>query len=116
MQVGFGTSDWRQYASEQELQFHDGILVNAGAHALSFGGDYTWFPVLGGQTNNFAYGAFQFFDDPSTILTDTAEYPEGFQTQELLILPSCRTLSKHLVLTSRRMRNGWTATFRMIGK
>jgi Carboxypeptidase regulatory-like domain len=80
VQTGLGTSEWRQFASEQELQFHDGFSVQLGAHALTFGGDYTWFPVLGGQTNNFAYGALQFFDDPSTILTDKTKYPEGFQT------------------------------------
>ena len=84
--TGLGTSEWRQFASEQELQFHDGFSMQFGAHSLSVGGDYTRFPLLGGQTNNFAYGALQFFDDPSTILTDTAKYPEGFQTPGIVNL------------------------------
>src|ERR1700722_1872313 len=84
--IGLGTSEWRQFASEEELQFHDGFSMQLGTHALSLGGDYTRFPLLGGQTNNFAYGAFQFFDDPSTILTDTTKYPQGFQTPGIINL------------------------------
>lgn len=69
-----------QRTSVRKYQFRDDFSLQAGAHSMKFGTNYIN-TNLGGF---FLFGAnghqVFFFDDPLTILSDTATYPQGFAT------------------------------------
>src|SRR5204862_7731878 len=71
---------------QRTLQLKGTLSHQAGAHALQAGVDYKWLPQMGSTLTTFLDGAFTFFDDPSTILTDRVKYPQGFQTPGIVIL------------------------------
>jgi hypothetical protein len=61
-------------------QIKDSVTLQVGSHGLKMGGDYAWMPKFGGQCCIY-FGQFRFFDDPSTILSNSnGRYPQGFQT------------------------------------
>jgi hypothetical protein len=74
-----------QLNHQNKIQLQDTFTTELGKHAIRFGGDY-WRDVVGpGGLIDFGgvaqvYGALYFFDDPSTILSNTVKYPQGFQT------------------------------------
>ena len=69
-----------QATSERKFQLRNDFSWFAGNHGLKFGTNYIH-TDLGGY---FYFGAFghelTFFDDPLTITTNTARYPQGFAT------------------------------------
>jgi hypothetical protein len=69
-----------QATTSRKFQFRDDFTVQAGSHALKAGANYIH-TKLGGF---FFFGAFGYqltwFDDPLTITTNTARYPQGFAT------------------------------------
>ena len=69
-----------QQSFQKKWQFKEDLSITRGRHNLKMGIDYLWEPVLGGFFENNPTPGITFFDDPSTILSDKADYPQGFQT------------------------------------
>jgi hypothetical protein len=69
-----------QNTFQKKWQFKDDLAFNHGTHAFKVGVDYLWEPVLGGFFLTDATPVISFFDDPLTILSNTAKYPQGFAT------------------------------------
>ncbi len=69
-----------QNTFQKKWQFKDDIAFNHGKHSFKTGVDYLWEPVLGGFFLTDPTPVISFFDDPTTILTNTAKYPQGFAT------------------------------------
>jgi hypothetical protein len=69
-----------QATTSRKFQFRNDFTVQSGNHALKAGANYIH-TKLGGF---FYFGAFGYqltwFDDPLTIATNTARYPQGFST------------------------------------
>jgi hypothetical protein len=69
-----------QQSFQKKWQFKDDLSITQGSHNFKMGFDYLWEPVLGGFFENNPTPTITFFDDPSKILSDKADYPLGFQT------------------------------------
>src|SRR5579862_3879939 len=69
-----------QQSFQKKWQFKEDLSITRGRHNFKMGIDYLWEPVLGGFFENNPTPGITFFDDPSTILSDKADYPQGFQT------------------------------------
>ena len=74
-------SEGRSYSAAQDMwQLRNDLTLQVGSHSLKMGGDYSWFPTLGGECC-LRWGTLRFFDDPSVILSNSnGKYPQGFQT------------------------------------
>ena len=73
---GAGGSETDTYV----IQIKNDVSLLQGNHALRFGANYNNLPNLGLKNANEHFATLFFFDDPSEILTNTARYPQGFQT------------------------------------
>jgi hypothetical protein len=61
-------------------QIKDTVTLQLRSHGLKMGGDFAWMPRFGGSCCGH-WGTFTFFDDPSTIVSNSnGKYPQGFQT------------------------------------
>ncbi|HLX44456.1 MAG TPA: carboxypeptidase regulatory-like domain-containing protein [Bryobacteraceae bacterium] len=69
-----------QESYQRKWQFKDDMALTHGAHSFKFGFDYLWEPIVGGFFVNNPTATLTFFDDPSVILTNKTEYPQGFAT------------------------------------
>ena len=69
-----------QQTYQRKWQFKDDVAWTKGTHSLKFGVDYLWEPILGGFFVTDPTPVLSFFDDPTTILSNKTEYPEGLQT------------------------------------
>ncbi|MBV8819415.1 MAG: TonB-dependent receptor, partial [Acidobacteriaceae bacterium] len=69
-----------QQSFQKKWQFKDDLSITRGKHNFKVGVDYLYEPVLGGFFENNPTPTITFFDDPSKILSDKADYPQGFQT------------------------------------
>lgn len=77
----FGTNvNVPQQSFQKKWQFKDDLSITRGKHSFKVGFDYLWEPVLGGFFENNPTPTLTFFDDPSKILSDKADYPLGFAT------------------------------------
>lgn len=77
----FGTnSNVPQQSYQAKYQFKDDLSITRGAHTFRTGFDYVWEPKLGGFFEFNPTPEFDFFDDPSVILSDKKTYPQGFAT------------------------------------
>jgi len=61
-------------------QLKDEASLQSGTHALKTGINYNFLQDIGLLNGNEHYPTLTFFDDPSTIVTNTSRYPQGFQT------------------------------------
>ncbi len=64
-----------QQTFQKKWQFKDDISITRGKHSFQTGVDSLWEPVLGGFFLTDPTPVISFFDDPTTILTNTAKYP-----------------------------------------
>ena len=62
------------------MAIQDDIAISRGKHSLKAGIDFLWEPFLGGFFITDATPVISFFDDPTTILSNTTKYPAGFAT------------------------------------
>ena len=69
-----------QNTTQKKWQFKDDIAISRGKHSLKAGIDFLWEPFLGGFFITDATPVISFFDDPTTILSNTTKYPAGFAT------------------------------------
>jgi Carboxypeptidase regulatory-like domain/TonB dependent receptor len=69
-----------QQSFQKKWQFKDDLSITHGRHNFKVGFDYLFEPILGGFFENNPTPTITFFDDPSKILSDKADYPLGFQT------------------------------------
>ena len=69
-----------QQSFQKKWQFRDDLSITHGKHSFKVGFDYLYEPLLGGFFENNPTPTITFFDDPSKILSDKADYPLGFQT------------------------------------
>lgn len=77
----FGTnSNVPQETLQKKWQFKDDLSIVSGNHTFRTGVDYVWEPVLGGFFEFTPVLTLSFFDEPSVILSNKAEYPDGFAT------------------------------------
>ena len=79
--ASFGTNtNVPQQSFQRKWQFKDDISKTIGNHTLKGGADYIWNPVEGGYFEFSSTLEIDFADDPSTILSDSKNYPNGFAT------------------------------------
>ena len=77
----FGTNgNVPQQSFQKKWQFKDDISITRGKHNFKTGIDFVNEPTLGGFFEFNPTPAVTFFDDPSKILSDKADYPLGFAT------------------------------------
>ena len=69
-----------QQSYQRKWQFKDDMAISHGRHSFKYGFDYLWEPIVGGFFVTNPTPTVTFFDDPSTILTNKAEYPQGLAT------------------------------------
>jgi hypothetical protein len=69
-----------QNTTQKKWQFKDDFAVNHGAHSFKMGVDFVYEPLLGGFFLTDPTPVLSFIADPITMLTNTAEYPEGLST------------------------------------
>jgi Carboxypeptidase regulatory-like domain/TonB dependent receptor len=69
-----------QQSYQRKWQFKDDMAISKGRHSLKFGVDFLWEPIVGGFFVTDATPVLTFFDDPTTILTNKTEYPQGLAT------------------------------------
>ena len=65
---------------QQKWDFSDDFYHQIGKHSLKIGGDFAFYPYIAIISRIGDCGRTSFFDDPSTILTNTTKYPQGFRT------------------------------------
>jgi outer membrane receptor protein involved in Fe transport len=83
--ASFGTNtNVPQQSFQRKWQFKDDISKTIGKHTLNAGFDYIWNPVEGGFFEFSSTLEIDFSEDPSTILSDKAKYPQGFATPGLI--------------------------------
>ena len=85
--VTFGSAEYLgtnvnvpQQSFQKKWQFKDDLSITRGKHNFKTGFDYLYEPLVGGFFENNPTPTITFFDDPSKILSDKADYPLGFQT------------------------------------
>ena len=66
-----------QKSFQRKWQFKDDIAINHGKHSFKSGFDYLWEPDRRRIFRDRSDAVISFFDDPTTILTNKTEYPEG---------------------------------------
>jgi hypothetical protein len=77
----FGTNgNVPQESFQRKWQFKDDLSFIRGRHNFKVGFDYLYEPQLGGFFEFTPTPSVTFFDDPSKILSDKADYPLGFAT------------------------------------
>lgn len=81
----FGTNqNVPQQSFQKKWQFKDDVSKTIGRHQLNWGIDYIWNPVEGGFFESGSTINIEFNANPSTILGNPAQYPEGFSTPGLI--------------------------------
>ena len=79
--VSFGTNpNVPQKSSQHKFQFRDDFSYSVGKHTLRAGADFIYEPQVGGFFENNPTPEFDFFVTASTLLTNTALYPNGFSS------------------------------------
>jgi Carboxypeptidase regulatory-like domain/TonB dependent receptor-like, beta-barrel len=82
-----------QQTLQKKHQFRDDLSWIRGNHALKFGADFVYEPTLGGL---FAFNSapeYDFFFNPSEIAQNPGQFPQGFNTTQVLAGPiTCSTL------------------------
>jgi hypothetical protein len=79
--ASFGTNtNVPQQSYQKKWQFRDDISRTVGKHTLKAGIDFINTPVQGGFFEYSSTLEIDFADDPSTILSNKALYPNGFAT------------------------------------
>jgi hypothetical protein len=102
--AAFGTNpNVPQQSVQKKWQFRDDLSINRGKHAFKMGFDYVGIPKLGGFFNTPSTLNVTFNQDPSTILGDTAKYPQGFATPGLVTAMSASTGNSHFDDKSAKM-------------
>jgi Carboxypeptidase regulatory-like domain len=82
----FGTNaNVPQESIQKKWQFKDDLSINHGVQTFHTGVDFVWEPVLGGFFKFNAVPNLTFLADPTTILSDTTTYPDGFATPGAVI-------------------------------
>lgn len=79
MNTGAG-GDAGTSADRQVYQIRDDFSLLKGDHSIKTGFNFNYLRNLGILNGNEHFATISFFDDPLTILTNTARYPQGFQT------------------------------------
>ncbi len=69
-----------QQSYQAKWQFKDDLSIIRGRHTFKTGFDFLYEPKLGGFFVYNATPAITFIDDPTTIVADKANYPQGFAT------------------------------------
>ena len=69
-----------QESWQRKWQFRDDIGFTKGKHSLKTGFDYLWEPSVGGFFVTDATPSITFFDDPTMILSNKTQYPQGLAT------------------------------------
>jgi hypothetical protein len=76
-----------QQTIQKKHQFRDDLTYNRGNHGFKFGGDFTYVPTLGGLFAFTSAPAYSFTFDPSDIINNPDQFPQGFRTSRVLFGP-----------------------------
>lgn len=69
-----------QQSYQTKFQFREDLSINKGKHSFKTGFDFVNVPKLGGFFVTTGTPNVTFFDNPSVILNDKVNYPNGFAT------------------------------------
>ncbi|HYV03325.1 MAG TPA: TonB-dependent receptor [Blastocatellia bacterium] len=69
-----------QQTLQRKHQFKDDLTWSRGSHAFKFGGDFTWVSKLGGLFAFLSAPEYDLNFDPSEIVNNPADFPQGFNT------------------------------------
>jgi hypothetical protein len=73
-----------QQTIQKKHQFRDDLSYNRGNHGWKFGGDFVYEPTLGGLFAFTSAPAFSFNFDPDQIALNPGQFPQGFNTHQIL--------------------------------
>jgi len=119
--ASFGTNDGvPQQSFQRKWQFKDDFSRAMGKHTLKAGVDYIWSPASGGDfgpPNYIGPVEYNFAADPSTILTDKADYPDGFSTPGAVVAMSESNGDSDVSIPTQEVgiyaQDDWKATRRL---
>ncbi|HKV80944.1 MAG TPA: TonB-dependent receptor [Candidatus Sulfotelmatobacter sp.] len=114
----FGTNtNVPQQSFQRKWQFKDDISKTFGKHTLKGGVDYIYNPVEGGFFKFNSTLEIDFTQDPSTILGDTATYPQGFATPGLVGSMSYSNGDPYFLVATKQLgfygQDDWKVTPRL---
>jgi outer membrane receptor protein involved in Fe transport len=117
--ASFGTNpNVPQQSIQAKWQFKDDVSITHGRHTIKTGFDFVTEPKLGGffQTPSTLNVTFQ--DDPSTILSNTAKYPNGFSTPGAVTAMSASSGNPYFTSSDAKMfglyvQDDWKVTRRL---
>ncbi len=72
-----------QQTIQKKLQFRDDLSYTRGQHSFKFGVDFTYVPKLGGLFAFTSAPNYSFIADPSVILGNPDQFPQGFRTSQV---------------------------------
>ena len=116
--ASFGTNgNVPQQSFQRKWQFKDDISKTVGKHTLKGGIDYIWNPVEGGFFEYNSTLEIDFTKDPSEILGNAAQYPQGFSTPGLIGSMSYSTGDPQFIVATKQLgfyfQDDWKVTPRL---
>ncbi|HEX8285620.1 MAG TPA: TonB-dependent receptor [Pyrinomonadaceae bacterium] len=83
-----------QQTIQKKHQFRDDLTYNRGNHGFKFGADFVHEPTLGGLFAFTSAPAYSFNFDPGDIANNPGQFPQGFNTHQVLPGPiTCSTFT-----------------------
>ena len=116
--ASFGTNgNVPQQSVQRKWQFRGDVSKTVGKHTLKGGIDYIWNPVEGGFFKFNETLEVDFAKNPSTILGNPSQYPQGFGTPGLVSAMSYSTGDPTFLVATKQLglyfQDDWKATPRL---
>ena len=73
-----------QQTIQKKHQFRDDLTYNRGNHGWKFGADFVYEPTLGGLFAFTSAPSYSFNFDPGDIANNPGQFPQGFNTHQVL--------------------------------
>jgi hypothetical protein len=116
--ASFGTNtNVPQQSFQRKWQFKDDLSKTVGKHTFSGGFDYIWNPVEGGFFEFSSTLEIDFAANPTTILGNTAKYPQGFATPGAVTAMAQANGDPTFIVATKQLglyfQDDWKATRRL---
>lgn len=116
--ASFGTNtNVPQQSWQRKWQFRDDISKTMGKHTLKAGVDYIWNPVEGGFFEYSSTLEIDFSADPSEILNNKQQYPQGFATPGLVNAMTIANGDPYFLVATKQLglyaQDDWKVTPRL---
>jgi outer membrane receptor protein involved in Fe transport len=117
--ASFGTNtNVPQQSFQKKWQFKDDISKTIGKHTLKAGVDFINNPVEGGFFEFSSTLEIDFADDPSVILNDAKDYPQGFATPGAVVGMTTANGDPYFLVSTKQLglylQDDWKVTPRLM--